>query len=67
MIKSSGVGIGISTSSSLAKIMNGSLKIESEKGKSTQVTMEFESFKVDHSILEIENLNKNKNKKPKTK
>lgn len=47
--------------------MNGSLKIESEKGKSTQVTMEFESFKVDHSILEIENLNKNKNKKPKTK
>lgn len=58
MIKSSGVGIGISTASSLAKVMNGKLTIESQEGIGTEVTMQFESFKVDQSIMEIEKLNK---------
>ena len=53
VIKSSGIGLGISTSSSLAQKMNGSLKIESEKGKGTTVTMKFESFEVDKSIMEL--------------
>lgn len=54
VIKSSGIGLGISTSYALAKVMNGSLQIESKLGERTIVTMNFESFEVEKSIMEIE-------------
>ena len=54
VIKSSGSELGISTSFALAKVMNGSLEIQSEIGVRTTVTMKFESFDVDKSIMEIE-------------